>query len=98
MLGDYAGLNYNMHEVFCAPDWLIQKINEGKVEEVSKIAIVLWGIWSWRNKKVWEGKVVSQTLAVDGSTKIVRDWRQAMANKSNRVNTAGRAKQKEVEK
>lgn len=38
---------------------------------------VLWGIWFFRNKKVWEGKSVTPQLTVDWSSKFFADWRVA---------------------
>lgn len=71
-----------MQVVSSAPEWLLKKINKGNTEKTSKVAIVLWAIWFWHNKKVWEDKVVSPALAVDWSLKMVMDWRKAVENKS----------------
>lgn len=55
----YAGLKYDTDMVGSTPEWPIQKINEGLSTEISKIATVLWGIWYWRNKRVWDDKLGS---------------------------------------
>lgn len=81
----HVGLFYDMSMVTFAPDWLLQRINEGTELEVSKIAIVLWGIWSWRNKKVWEDKLVSPAMTMDWSSKIVSEWRRVTREKRARI-------------
>ncbi|KAL8148278.1 hypothetical protein AgCh_005592 [Apium graveolens] len=46
--------------------------------------VQLSGIWFWRNKKVWEDKSTTPTIAMDSSLKIVADWRDVRAkNKTN---------------
>lgn len=76
----------------------MQKIDEGVPEENSKIAMVLWGIWCWRNKKVWEDKLGSPSLAMDWSSKIISDWRKVMEDKAKRCNKAGPSIQEEEHK
>lgn len=49
----YAGLHYDMSAVEFASDWLLQKINLAPYDEIMGIVNVLWGIWFFRNKKVW---------------------------------------------
>ena len=39
--------------------------------------MVLWGIWHWRYKKVWDDKVVTTAFAMDGSFQILAQWTQA---------------------
>lgn len=48
-----ANLNYDMMEVFSAPEWQLNKLEVAKHEEIVKICVVLGGIWFWRDKKVW---------------------------------------------
>lgn len=57
----HVGLRYDMEAVEYALDWLLSKLSESRVEEIVKLCMVLWGIWFWRNKKVWEGKEVTAT-------------------------------------
>lgn len=47
-----VGLNYEMKEVVSAPQWVLNKLETAKHDEVVKICITLWGILFWRNKKV----------------------------------------------
>lgn len=41
-----------------------KKISDGNVEEVCKVAGVLWGIWHGRNKRVWESKLLSPPIVM----------------------------------
>ena len=71
-------LVYDMHDVQSAPQWvLINKLETAKHEEAVNICIILWGIWFWRNKKVWNNQVVNPAIAMEHSFNIVRDWRTA---------------------
>ncbi|XP_063947247.1 uncharacterized protein LOC135151929 [Daucus carota subsp. sativus] len=47
------------------------------IEEIILIARVLWGIWFFRNKKVWENKTVNDMVAMEWSAKYFADWRMA---------------------
>lgn len=62
---EYVGLVYDMQMVEYAPDWLLNKLSTTPSEEIQIIVKVLWGVWFWRNKKVWEGKCVSPATAMD---------------------------------
>lgn len=94
----YAGLSYDMSLVESASEWLMQKIDEGVPNETSKIVMVLCGIWCWRNKKVWEDKLGSPSLAIDWSSKIITDWRKVMKYKAKRCNKPGLSIQEEEHK
>lgn len=61
-----------MSSVEYGPDWLVNKLSVCKDEEAVKVCIILWGIWMWRNKKVWEGKTVTVAIAMDSSFKSVK--------------------------
>lgn len=41
------------------------------------ICIVFWGIWYWRSKKVWEGKVINPVLAMESSFTNLHEWKRA---------------------
>ncbi|XP_074346362.1 uncharacterized protein LOC141685140 [Apium graveolens] len=43
------------------------------------IAKCFWGIWFFRNKKVWESKSVNAATAMDWSSKGISEWRQVDA-------------------
>lgn len=65
----YVGREYDMSTVEYVPDWLIQQINNASGEDISMISRVLWGIWLFRNKKVWEQKVINSVTTMDWSSK-----------------------------
>lgn len=91
----YAGLSLDMQQINSASEWLLEKINGGTCSEVCKIAKVLWGIWHWRNKKVWDDKTVSPVVAMDWSSRMINEWTDAMKNKkksSSQSSTCGLAK------
>ena len=73
----YAGLVYDMEGVNSASEWLLYKLSSASSDEIMKIVKVLWGVWFWRNKRVWENKKVHASTAMDWSTKEVSDWRTA---------------------
>lgn len=60
-----------------AHDWLLQQLSTANTEELIKICITLWGIWYWRNKKVWEGKTVTFAFAMSSSFQVQAEWIQA---------------------
>ena len=43
---------------------------------------MLWGIWFARNKKVWEGKILSSAVAMEISTKVVGEWQEVNKRKA----------------
>ena len=63
-----------MHE---ANVWLLEKLETAPQSEILKVCTVLYGIWYWRNKKVWEDKVVPGRVAMDCSIKMLQDWKKA---------------------
>lgn len=66
-----------MSNVENAQEWLVYMINTCTPDEFIRIARVLWGIWFFRNKKVWENKSVSHIVAMDWSSKSLSDWKSA---------------------
>lgn len=60
----FVGLVYDMRSVEDASEWLLSKMSNASVAEIIKLCTVLWGIWIWRNKRVWEGKVVTAGIAM----------------------------------
>lgn len=75
----YVGLQLDMSLVEFAPEWLFQKLGSASQEELILIARVLWGIWFFRNKKVWDAKTVNNMVAMDWSAKFFADWKMARA-------------------
>lgn len=74
---DHKGITYDMRNVNYAPEWLMQKLGSVSNGELIKIVEVFWGVWYWRNKRVWEGKVVTAGIATDWSSTIIKDWQKA---------------------
>ena len=75
-----------MNLVEYAPDWLLQKLNEANPEEVTLIARVLWGIWFFRNKRVWENKIVNDRIVMEWSASYFAEWRKAKESKTVLLN------------
>lgn len=73
----HANIMQDMTEVEAAPSWLLDKLATASVEELEKISMVLWGIWNWRNRKVWDNKSVTGAFAMDESFKTLTTWREA---------------------
>ena len=71
---NHVGLSYDWNQVECTHGWLLQKLTNAKAEELVKICMVLWGIWHWRYKKVWDDKVVTTAFAMDDSFQILAQW------------------------
>lgn len=42
-----------------------------------KICVILWGIWHWRNKNVWDDKMVTPVFAMDSSFQLYSEWTEA---------------------
>lgn len=68
-----VGSQYDMLVVDSAPSWLLNKMESASLDEMHKVCTVLWGIWFWRNKRVWEEKVVTPNIAMENSFKSVQD-------------------------
>ncbi|XP_074378180.1 uncharacterized protein LOC141719707 [Apium graveolens] len=66
-----------MSQVHYAPDCLLSKLATSSQAENIKLSTVLWGIWFWRNKRVWEDKLVNADLAMDLSFNSFFEWRKA---------------------
>lgn len=81
-----VGLKYNMEQVHSASSGLLEKLETSRGDEVIRICTVLWGIWSWRNKKVWGEKVISPAAAMESSCRQVKEWRDARKATAERSN------------
>ena len=77
----YSGMVFDLSLVEFAPSWLLARFESGPDHETFNIARVLWGIWFFRNKKVWDHKVVTAAIAMDWSAKIISDWKEAKAKR-----------------
>ncbi|KAL8114290.1 hypothetical protein AgCh_021225 [Apium graveolens] len=75
----HVNLLYDTNEMYEANVWLLHKLETGSQSEITQVCSVLYGIWFWRNKQVWEGKVVTGKVAVECYSKMVQDWKEARA-------------------
>ncbi|XP_074342424.1 uncharacterized protein LOC141679974 [Apium graveolens] len=66
-----------MSDVEYASSWLLDVINKENADNIQKMAIVLSGIWFSRNKKNWEGKIISPAITINLSSRQVHDWQEA---------------------
>ena len=73
----YYGAAYAMSTEDSASGWLLFKLDTCSSEEILLIVTVLWGIWFFRNKKVWENKRVTADIAMSWSAKTISDWKEA---------------------
>lgn len=67
-------------------------------EKMVNIATGLWGIWTTRNLKVWENKLMTPELAIQYSSKQVFKWREVQKEKcsGNQVLTRVQHEQREA--
>lgn len=72
-----VGLSFDMSDVEYASSCMLDVISKENAENIQRMAIVLSGIWFSRNKKIWEGKIISPAIAIDLSNKQVQDWKEA---------------------
>lgn len=70
-------MSLNMADVEYAPNWLLHKLNSATIVEIVKICTVLWGVWFWRNRRVWDDRSVTSVFAMDKSFKSFNSWRRA---------------------
>lgn len=84
-----ARFSLNMSQVFSPPDWLLNKLQTLNHDESIKLAIILWRIWSGRNKKVWEDKIVPADIAMELSFNLVHEWKNA--RKQEEISSIGRS-------
>ncbi|XP_074352697.1 uncharacterized protein LOC141691844 [Apium graveolens] len=71
-------------------DWLLQVLTSESYEKLAHIATVLWGIWTTRNLKVWEDKLLTTQMAMQMSVLHVKQWRDSQQLKLVRDNACGR--------
>lgn len=79
----YAGLSFDLWEIGDVSNWLLNKLMTESHVQISKIAMILWTIWFFRNKRVWEEKSVNPVFAVDWGLKQLHDWKKAVAQVQN---------------
>lgn len=61
--------------IFTCPDWLLQVLSSESYDRLGQIATIIYGIWSARNLRVWENKIVSVQQAMQWSCTQVKQWR-----------------------
>lgn len=88
------GLQFNMWEVENAHSWLLERLSTDSYESLSKVAMTLWGIWFFQNKKVLENKVVTSQFAMNWSMKQLEEWRAAHVKVNLKQSAQGITKQK----
>lgn len=76
-----SGLQYDMSLVDSAPVWLLERLSSEAHEVIIKIASVIGAIWFARNKKIWEGKVMTPEIAMEWSNKQIKEWREVQQKK-----------------
>ncbi|KAK1378130.1 hypothetical protein POM88_024874 [Heracleum sosnowskyi] len=76
---------HDMREEYSAPRWVLNKLETTKHEEMENICVVLWGIWYWRNKKVWNNQVINPYIVIENSLNVLREWK-SVRKKVQQVN------------
>lgn len=83
-------LDLDMSLVDYAPSWLLQRLASDSTEVKEKIAMVLWGVWTARNFKVWEGKNMTPQVAMECSKKLFSEWQEVRKRTLSRINTSSK--------
>ncbi|XP_074323159.1 uncharacterized protein LOC141660097 [Apium graveolens] len=84
----YVGVDYDMRMVEDAPGWLLHKLSNDNENEITKICIILWGIWFSRNKRVWEDNTISAVIAMGNSFSHVQEWKATVSRVKGVVQTS----------
>ena len=58
----FMGLPLDMWETENACDWLLEKLSNESEERLIKIAVVLYGVWFARNKKIFEERALTPAV------------------------------------
>lgn len=66
-------------------EWLLKKLSSGSKQELVVISTVLSGIWFMRNKHIFENRVMTPAVGMEGSKQQIKEWQEA--NKRQRQNT-----------
>ncbi|XP_074323179.1 uncharacterized protein LOC141660115 [Apium graveolens] len=67
-------------------EWLLNTLAVEPFEKLAQIATILWGIWSARNLKVWQNKMLTTQMAMQSSVLQVKQWRDSQKLKLARSN------------
>lgn len=79
----HMGLSFDMWEVEDATGWLLDKLATESHDHLSNIAMIPWGLWFFRNKKVWDDRSVTPRFVVEWSMKQLQDWKSAISQLHN---------------
>ncbi|KAL8093239.1 hypothetical protein AgCh_035216 [Apium graveolens] len=72
-------LQFDMGEVEDATIWLLEQLATENNDKLVKVVMTLWAIWFFRNKKVWDNKIVTPDFAVNWSLKQLQEWKIAVS-------------------
>lgn len=78
-----VNLDFGAREEEYIHEWLLNMLAIAPEVVLIKIASVLWGIWFARNKRIFEGRIMSAACAVHWSYMQVKEWQAA--NQRNNV-------------
>lgn len=78
----FAGKSYALSSSEDVATWLLTKLDTGLTDDIMLIVKVLWGVWFFRNQKVWENKVVNAAVAMGWSAKTISEWREAKGKRA----------------
>ena len=76
-----SGFNINMQETELTSEWLLNLISKEIEETILSVTNVLSGIWFSRNKRVWEGRIITPAVTMEVSAKTMQEWREANKRK-----------------
>lgn len=79
---ELTGPEFDLSEVEIMATWVLNKFEEMHSENLVHLVTVLWGIYYARNMKVWDDKVVTPMVAMDISSKMIQEWRNAQQKQS----------------
>lgn len=92
-----VGLRHGLSEDQSVSEWMLQKTTSANHNEVTPLCLVLWGIWFWRNKKVWHDHSMNPVIAMENTFRTIKEWRDA--HRKGTVGSAGiKARDSSVQK
>ncbi|KAL8134789.1 hypothetical protein AgCh_009705 [Apium graveolens] len=80
----HMGMSYDLFTEMSPSSWLLTKLASSSSDEILNIARVLWGVWFFRNQRVWENKSVTAATAMSWSIKNISDWKEALDDRARR--------------
>lgn len=92
------GMGFDTSQILSCSDWLLQTLATESVGKLAQIATILWGIWSARNMRVWQDKIVTTQLAMQWSVMQVKQWRDSQQSKILRNKAGVQVSENEVVK